>query len=271
MNQFLLVFTCALIFSCNTAQTPTIVSSSNLPTSVQGDKSIASYTRKMERYDGYFTFYYDHDKGKIWLEVDKFKTEFLYVNSLPAGVGSNNIGLDRGQLGDTRVVKFTRSGPKVFLVQPNYDYRAVSDNDEERKSVEQAFAQSILWGFEIDAQTDWKVLIDLTPFLMRDAHDVARRLSQSKQGNYQLDGSRSALYLQMTKNFPENTEFESTITFKGAVDGEWIRSVVPTPEAVTVRMHHSFIQLPNSKYKLRKFDPRAGFMHISYQDYATPI
>lgn len=271
MNRFLLAFFCIVVFSCNTAQTPTGITSQTPQEKVRSDNSIASFTKSMERYDGYFVFYYDKDKGKVWLEVDKFNTEFLYVNSLPAGIGSNDIGLDRGQLGDTRVVKFTRSGPKVFLTHTNYDFRAISENDEEKKSVEQAFAQSILWGFEIGAQTNSNALIDLTPFLMRDAHGVVQRLSRSKQGSYQLDPSRSALYLPMIKNFPENTEFESTITFKGSASGDWIRSVVPSPDAVTVRMHHSLIQLPDSKYKPRKFDPRAGYNQISYQDYATPI
>ncbi len=271
MNRLFLATVCYLAFSCNTAQTPTTIGTSSSPISLTEGNTIEAFTKSMERYDGYFTFYYDHKEGKIWLEVDKFNTEFLYVNSLPAGIGSNDIGLDRGQLGDTRVVKFMRSGPKIFMIQPNYDYRAVSSNDEERKSVEQAFAQSILWGFEAGAQTDWKTLIDLTPFLMRDAHGVVARLSHAKQGSYKLDPSRSALHMPMTKNFPENTEFEATITFKGAADGDWIKSVVPTPDVVTVRMHHSFVQLPDSNYEPRRFDPRAGFNRISYQDYATPI
>ncbi len=271
MNRFFLVLICILTFSCKTAQTPSLGSDQNLQVPRTEDNSIASFTKSMEHYDGYFTFYYDHVKGKIWLAVDKFNTEFLYINSLPAGIGSNDIGLDRGQLGDTRIVKFTRSGPKIFLIQPNYDYRAVSDNAEEIKSVEQAFAQSILWGFEAGAQSDWKTLIDLTPFLMRDAHGVVNRLTRSKQGSYKLDPSRSALHMPMTKNFPENTEFESTLTFEGSAGGDWIKSVVPSPDAVTVRMHHSLIQLPDSEYKPRKFDPRAGFNKISYQDYATPI
>ena len=77
-------------------------------------------------------------------EVDKLDTEFLYVNSLQAGVGSNDIGLDRGQLGDERIVKFVRSGPKLLLVQPNYKFRAISDNEDERLAVKEAFAQSVL-------------------------------------------------------------------------------------------------------------------------------
>ncbi|MDR3695809.1 zinc-dependent metalloprotease [Mucilaginibacter sp.] len=240
---------------------------------VKGQKSgqIDSVTQKLKPYKGYFNFYWDEKNGHILLEVDKFNTEFLYVNSLPAGIGSNDLGLDRGQIGGSRIVKFIKSGPRVLLIQPNYDYRAVSNNAEERKSVEEAFAQSVLWGFKVQAEENDKVLIDFTPFLLRDAHHIADRLSSSGQGSYNIDESRSAVYLPDTKDFPDNSEFEAIITLTGKAKGNEIRSVTPDADAVTVRMHHSFIQLPDSNYKPRRFDPRSGLYDVSYMDYATPI
>jgi hypothetical protein len=109
-------------------------------------QSIQSKTQGLTKYTGYFNFYWDEKAGKIYLEIDKFNQEFLYVNSLPAGVGSNDLGLDRGQIGDSRIVKFIKIGPKVMLIQPNYSYRAISNNADERKSVEEAFAQSAIYG-----------------------------------------------------------------------------------------------------------------------------
>ncbi|MEO1049932.1 MAG: zinc-dependent metalloprotease [Bacteroidota bacterium] len=226
-------------------------------------------TRK--KYEGYFNFYYDGKQDKIFLEIDKLDTEFLYVNSLSAGVGSNDIGLDRGQLGNTRVVKFERRGPKVLLVQPNYQYRAISDNADERRAVKEAFAESVLFGFTITSESGGSVTVDATNFFMQDAHGVASTLRRTNQGNYKLDKSRSAFYLPQTKNFPENTEFDVTLTFTGTPAGRYIRSVTPTPANVTVRQHHSFIKLPDDEYTPRVFDPRAGYFSISYMDYATPI
>ncbi len=232
---------------------------------------IEQKTSGMTRYSGYFNFYWDEKTGRILLEVDKLNTEFLYVNSLPAGVGSNDLGLDRGQIGNSRIVKFIKSGPKVLLIQPNYAYRAVSNNPDERKSVEEAFAQSVIWGFKAEAQDGDKVLIDFTPFLLRDGHNIADRLGSAGQGNYNVDESRSAVYLDNTKSFPDNSEFEATITLTGKAKGAEISSVTPDADAVTVRMHHSFIRLPDSNYKPRKFDPRSGYYDIDYMDYATPI
>ncbi|KYG72647.1 MULTISPECIES: zinc-dependent metalloprotease [Roseivirga] len=238
---------------------------------VQAQKSIEDVTSGAEKKEGYFTYYWDEKSGKVWLEIDKFDTEFLYVNSLTAGVGSNDIGLDRGQLGGTQIVEFRRVGPKILMVQPNYRYRAVSDNMDEVKAVKEAFAESVLQGFKVEAETDGRVLVDLTSMLLSDAHGVSNTLSRSRQGNFRVDASRSAIYPPMLKNFPKNSEFEATITFTGSGAGGYLRSVTPSSDAVTVRMHHSFIELPDNGYERRKADPRSGYGTISYLDYATPI
>ncbi len=237
----------------------------------QKSGEIESKTKNLTKYTGYFNFYWNEKTGQVLMEVDKLNQEFLYVNSLPAGVGSNDLGLDRGQIGDSRIVKFIKIGDKVLLIQPNYNYRAVSNNPDERKSVEEAFAQSVIWGFKAEAQDSSRVLIDLTHFLLRDSHQLARKLDHSNQGNYHADESRSAMYLPNTKSFPDNSEFEAIITLAGTGLGTEISSVTPDPNYVTVRMHHSFIKLPDNSYKPRKFDPRAGFYDIEYMDYATPI
>ncbi len=245
----------------------------NFTLTAKGQKAaeIETKTRGLAKHAGYFNFYVDEKTGHILLEIDQFDNEFLYVNSLPAGVGSNDLGLDRGQIGNSRIVKFIKSGPKILLVQPNYAYRAISNNADERKSVEEAFAQSVIWGFKQEAEQDGKVLVDFTPFLLRDSHGIADKLAASQQGSFNLDESRSAVYMPNTRAFPENSEFEATITLVGKAKGSEISSVTPDPNAVTVRMHQSFIKLPDNKYKVRKFDPRSGFYDNSYMDYATPI
>ncbi len=233
--------------------------------------TISVKTKGMKAHEGFFKFYTNAKEDGIWLEIDKLNQEFIYVNSLKAAVGSNDIGLDRNQLGDTRVVKFQRFGSKIMMVEPNYKYRAISDNPEEEKSVEEAFAQSILWGFEIVAEEEDRVLIDLSAFLLRDAHGVTERLASSQQGTYSLDQNRCALFMEYTRNFPKNSEFEAILTFSGKKPGGWVRSVTPTAEALSVRQHHSFVELPDDQYKPRVYDPRSGYYPLSYKDYATPI
>ncbi|HEX6880045.1 MAG TPA: zinc-dependent metalloprotease [Terriglobales bacterium] len=232
--------------------------------------SIAEKTKEMQKKPGFFPFYWDERHGKVWLEVDKFDTEFLFIDSLPAGIGSNDIGLDRGQYGTSRVVRFERVGPKVLLVQMNYDYRASSDNPAEKRAVADAFARSVLAGFEVAAEENGRVLVDATSFFLTDPHRVAQTLKRTKQGTYKIDPLRSAIYLPDTKNFPENTEVESTITFVGDEAGKLVREVTPDPNAITVREHFSFIRLPDANFKMRELDPRSGFFGIQYMDYSAP-
>src|SRR5699024_7037161 len=233
--------------------------------------TIPEKTQGLNKQEGFFTYYTDQETGNIWLEIDRFDTEFLYVNSLTAGIGSNDIGLDRNQLGNDRMVYFDRRGSKVLMIQPNYSYRAVTDNKKEKQSVRDAFAKSVLWGFEVVAQQDGRVLVDATDFLLRDAQGVSERLKGGGEGDYSVDKSRSAIYPEGTVNFPQNSEFDATLTFTGNNPGRQVRSVTPTPKAITVRQHHSFVQLPDDNFKPRRFDPRAGYFSISYQDYSTPI
>ena len=235
-------------------------------------KSFADFTAKLKKIDGYIPLYYDDEKGKMYVEVSRPNEEFLYQVSLPTGVGSNPIGLDRGQLGSTKVVYFERVGNKILLVQPNYDFRALSSNAAERRAVEESFAKSVIWGFKVVSKDAGKVLIDATDFFIRDAHGVGARLTRLKQGVFSIDKSRSAFYLPRTKGFPKNTEVEATITVKAKVaNGRLVNQTAPSGNAVTTRQRHSFVELPDKNYKPRKHDPRIGSFAISFYDYATDI
>ena len=127
--------------------------------------------------EGFVDFWWDEDKGRILLRVEDFDTPFIYQASLARGVGSNDLGLDRGQLGSTKIVRFLRSGPKVLLVEDNLQYRAASDNEDERQAIAESFARSVIWGFtDLDSE-DGSTIVDATGFLVRDAHGVGARLA----------------------------------------------------------------------------------------------
>jgi hypothetical protein len=265
--------------------------------------SLEERTNGMRKIDGYFPLYWDERTGSMFLEISRFESDFLFSTGLSAGLGSNDIGLDRGQGGGGRLVRFQRVGPRVMLVQPNQSFRSSSKNRLEVKSVEDSFAKSILWGFSVAAESGGNVLVDATDFLLRDVTNAAGRL---RPGNYRVDRTRSAFFLPNTRNFPKNTEIDMTLTFVneatggggggggGPVQGPapigatgggggggggfggnlfsgTVGSVTPSPEAVTMREHVSFVELPDSNYKPRVDDPRAGYGGLTFVDYSVPI
>jgi len=235
-------------------------------------KTLAELEQLYDLDRGFVGIIHDKKDDKIYLKIDNFNRDFIYQTSLPGGLGSNDIGLDRGQLSDTRLARFERVGNKVFLKQVPTRYRAITKNKKEAQAVTEAFAASILWGFPIvDNDQGW-ALVDASDFLMQDIHGVADRLEMKKEGTgYKVDKSRSGFHMPRTTSFPDNTELEATITLVGSKPGKYLKQVAPDAKSITLKMHHSFVRLPKSGYKPREFHPKSGFWSVDYQDYAQPI
>ena len=243
----------------------------SVPAPSAGLPTIGGRTSGMLKRDGLFPLYWDERTGRLFLEIARMDEEFIYFTSLPWGVGSNDIGLDRNQLGRERLVSFTRSGPRVLLIEKNSAFRGVTSDAREARGVEESFARSAVFGFTVEAQEGSRVLVDATDFVVRDAHDAAGNLRRSQQGTFAVDRQRSAVHMPNTKGFPRNTEIEVTLTLAGTNPGRYVRDVTPNPEAITIRERHSLVALPEPGYKMRAADPRSAFFGISYQDYSQPL
>lgn len=236
-----------------------------------GGDNIFSQLGGYQHLPGFFDLYWDDDQGRLIVEIDKLEEKFLYQSSMARGVGSNDIGLDRGQLGSTKVVWFQRAGPKILMIEENLDYRADSGNPDELAAVAESFATSVIWGFEVLGERQGSWFVDGTEFLIRDAHSISQRLANIEEGTFTSDASRSAIYMPMTKSFPDNSEMEAIVTFTGQATGRYLSSVIPDRQTVSVHLHHSFIRLPDDGYEPVPLDPRSGFFGRTFQDYATPV
>jgi hypothetical protein len=249
-----------------------------LPVTISA-QTIAAKTTGMKHLDGYLPLDWDAKTGKLYLEIPHLdpsgrSPDLLYTHSLPYGTGSNDLGLDRGQISEGQILHFERTGPKVLLVEPNQHFRSTSTDPLEQLAVRQSFPESILYGFKVEAEDpSGAVLVDATDFYLRDAHGVAETLTTTKQGTYKLDPTRSTIALDATKAFPKNTEVESILTFTtdDPSKGEFVANVTPDPHALTLREHQSFIELPGPGFTPRRFDPRAGYFPTSYRDYVAPL
>src|SRR5215212_4136501 len=264
-------------------------------------QSIEARTAGMQKIDGFFPLYWEERTGSLFVEIPKLDTDILMNSGLAAGLGSNDSGLDRGGGGGARIVSFQRVGPRVLMVQPNMSFRSSSANPLERKSVEDSFAKSVLWGFTVAAEASGRVLVDATDFLLRDLTNAGSAL---RPGNYRVDRTRSVFYMPRTKAFPKNSEVEMTLTFVneaaagrgggnaggpaqgpepigprggggggrgGGLFSGSVASVTPTADAVTLREHASFVELPDNNYQPRVDDPRAGYGGLTFVDYSVPI
>ncbi|HUH13837.1 MAG TPA: zinc-dependent metalloprotease, partial [Longimicrobiales bacterium] len=241
-----------------------------LPGPAATQTGIAAATRALDSQDGYFPLHWDAQRGRLLLEIPRLDEDFLYLTSLATGVGSNALGLDRGEIMDEAIARFQRVGPRVLLVLQNPGFRAQRSATEAlRRSVEESFPTSIVGSFDIVAEEGGRVLVDATAFFLRDAIDLTASLAN--QGGFRLEPQRSAIWLPRTRAFPENTEVEAALTFTSDRPGPEIRRHTPDGRSLTVRQHHSLVKLPEPGFEPRLFDPRSGIFSVSFYDFGKPF
>jgi hypothetical protein len=239
-----------------------------LPVGATAQESVEAYTAAMESQDGFVSLHWDAAEGRLLLEVTRLGQDFLYLQSLATGVGSNALGLDRGMIGGEYIARFERVGPKVFLTLQNPSFRVERARTEAlARSVEESFPTSRVAAFDIVAEEDGRLLVDGTPFFLQDVMGVIQRLQSADQGTFRLDSSRSSIFLGRSKAFPENTEVEASLTLSSDRPGPEIRQHTPAGGSLTIRQHHSFVRLPDDGFESRTFDPRIGLFAVRFYDF----
>ena len=243
-------------------------------------QNIATKTTGMKHLDGYLPLDWDAKAGKLYLEIPRLdaagkSAEILYTHSLPYGTGSNDLGLDRGQISEGQIVRFERTGPKVLLVEPNEAFRSNATDASEQLAVRQSFPESVLFGFKVEAEDpSGAVLVDATDFFVRDAHGVSETLTRREQGSYKLDASRSAISVEDTKAFPRNTEVEAILTFTtdDPHKAKFVNDITPDPHALTIREHQSFIRASGPGLHVSPLRSLArATSPFSYRDYTAAL
>ena len=242
----------------------------------------------MQQQNVLLPIHWDAKKGNLFLGVpltERHGTaspQYILNDSLPNGLGQNDLGLDRGQIsifsqaslsGGPRLVHFERIGPKLLLVQENTMFRTASTDPAEQLAVQQSFPTSVLAGFEIAGETDGFVVVNATKYFFADIHSIAETLAAAKQGAYSVDEGRSTIIPENSKAFPSNTEVEAELTFVSADPSKAtiLADVAPEVHSVTVHVRQSFLKLPEPGFVPRRFSPGSGYFEGGYREMNTPL
>ncbi|HUD94906.1 zinc-dependent metalloprotease, partial [Sphingobium sp.] len=197
---------------------------------------------------------------------------YLYTPSIAGGLGAAEIGLDRARLGETQVLLFRKVGNRVMAEFENLRFRALNGDAGEEQAVRRSFSGSPIWSGDIMSEDGNGIVVDLSGLLMRDAFDVAGRLKATKAGSYKIAANLSYVDAMQTLAFPDNVEFETALTFTSDDPGRAIERVLPDARALTVRVHHSFIRLPDDDFHTRAHDPRTGTsVQVIRNNYAAAL
>ena len=237
-------------------------------------KSIAQFTSEgFVKTPGLLTVYRKRADDTWYLQIPEAPTDMIYVASILSGVGANDLeldgaSLDRGTTGPSRLVSFRRVGNRVLLVERNGNYMSRTLAESVPSTLNGAFADAVLWGFDIKAFGSGQILIDATQFLNRDPLGVARALKAAKLGDYEYDSKRSGIEEGGLHNSSDSTDIDIISTFgtEKAIENPFLSGVVADEHAITIRERHSFVRLPSSGYAPRQYDPRSGFFETTYRD-----
>jgi hypothetical protein len=232
--------------------------------------TVAERTAGLERHDGLVPFYWDARKGQLLVEVARLGDEMLYGAGLAGGAGVLEASLDRGQLGDLGLVRFERMGPRVLLHQRQITHRSGVSDPERTRVVEESFPSAVLAALPIVAEEPGRVLADATDFLLRDTQVLAR-LRQAQVGDWRQDAARSAFSFERSGAFPRNSEIEAVLTFTADNPARSVAAVLPDGRTMSLRIHHTFLKLPEPGYVPRRLDPRVGFIPLRYLDHTAPF
>lgn len=231
-----------------------------------------------EALPGLLTVHLQRAEGRVLLELPAPARAgeplftCLWAEGLRAGLGSNPVGLDRGQWGQARVLEFRRMGPRVLVMLPNLRHGLASGDAHEQRAAQESFAPAVLWAGKVLAEDpDGALLVDFTSFVVADAHGSADALAGAGQGRFSLDRDRSLLDPDATLAFPRNLEFEALLTFSSEDPGWLVRSAAADGRSVTLVQHHSLVALPEPGFEPRPLDPRAGAFAVTLRDVSAPL
>ncbi|WP_245978826.1 zinc-dependent metalloprotease [Aurantiacibacter xanthus] len=194
---------------------------------------------------------------------------YIYATSLRSGLGSPNMRLDRGMLGDEQLLCFRKIGSQIAAVFENPKFQASGDADTATGAAE-SFPTAVVAMLPIvDDRGAGGVVVDMSKFLLRDSIDVSAALAGG--GDYRAAADLSGIDAASVKSFPLNTEIDTIQTFTSARPTRTMSQFSPEPRALSFIVHHSFIALPEPGFLPRVADPRAPVSGPTIYDYGSPL
>lgn len=176
--------------------------------------------------EGPMPLWYHLPTGRVWADVSgSLDQDILVVEQVTQGVGVRGLW-DAGSIISQRLINFRRVGPKILLVAIETAHR--SSEPEVTSSVEQSFANSVMWTFAAQEDGDG-LYIDLTPYVMRDSEGSGLiGALRGRGGSYSVDQARSVINKQKVKSRPLFSCVETNLTYvdpRGGARGLGIYSV----------------------------------------------
>ena len=236
--------------------------------------TIESLTENSDRHDGLFTFFVDRDDGTIRMLIgaERLGKEYVYVATVQDSPPIT--GQFRGNMGEwtkNGVIDISRHFDRIEFVEQNVAFWFDPANPLSRAS-DANISPAVLAVADILAEDEetGAVLIDAGPVFLSEAF-VQLKPPPNPNGNGEPKFDLGSLSDDKTRftdwrAYPENVDLFVEYVFENPAP------VVPGGEDVTdsryvsIKLQHSFVQIPDNDFVPRSYDPRVGYYLVRVTD-----
>ena len=237
------------------------------------DKTIADLTKGSKKIEGLFTIYQDTVTGSVKLLVkeDQLNKDFIYFSQIANGV--TDAGAFRGAFRANSVFHVTKYFNRLEFLAPNTSFY-FDKNSALSKSSEANISDAVLASGKLLASDDEKgeYLIDADGLFLSETFTRIKQPRFPGQSPFafslgNLDKNKSKI--NEIKNYPENTNIKTEYVYSNPAVINGGSQAVTDGRSVSIKVFHTFMNMPESDYEPRMDDARVGYFLTQTNDMTT--
>lgn len=230
--------------------------------------AIAKETKNHQVIDGLFKMYQSNENGSLLMEIkaDQIGPEFIYFSYVEDGV--LDAGFHRGSFRGSRIFTIQRYYDRLELVYENTGYYFDPENPLS-KAADANINRAVLASLPIKAvgPDSSSFLVDADALFMTESLQQIKRASRPGSRAFSLGNmNKSKSKYNDVRNYPENTDVIVEYVYENKAPRNYGSKAVTDGRYVTIKLQHSFIQVPENDFVPRRDDPRVGYFMTQVED-----
>lgn len=234
------------------------------------EKTIEELTKSCKKIEGLFTIYQDTITAEVKMSIkeEQLQQEFIYFSQIADGV--YEAGSFRGSYRGSTLFEIKKYFNKIEIIAPNTNFYFDPENPLS-KSKDANISEALISSSKILAHDKEKglYLINANDLFLSE---TLTRVKQPKRPNSppnqfslgSFDKNKSKI--EEIKNYPENTNIKTEYVFKNPSVRNGGSEAVTDGRNVSIKVFHTFLNLPTEDYEVRRDDPRVGYFITQVND-----
>lgn len=238
---------------------------------VEEEKTYSEIVKDLTKAEGLFNFYQDQETGAMQfsLSAEQLDKPFIYFATTVDGVVE--AGHFRGNYRDTKLIEFRRYFDRIDVVILNNNFHF----DEESalyRAKDANISEATVASLKIKEESEGRILLDGNELFVSEAlHRVAPWSRPGSQGpSFSLGNlSQSQSRIVNQRAYEDNMDIVVDYVFNNPNPVVWGGGGVTDPRSISIKLQHSFIEIPENDFQPRRDDARVGYFGQQFTNMTT--